>query len=239
MSPLYLGGSGQQVELQNAQRLYRGGTGELLFERATVAPGVPDVGPELVWSGTPTFVDSPRGKAWSNATAVLPGQISTPSPSPSTDWTVQAWVQATGSLDTRTRNIVSGGSSATALGLGVSRATAGAKPSFQVGTLVMNYGSTPYPMGEWVHLASCKQGNNVKFWMNGVQQGSTTGGIGVALPSLLQLGASFAFNSNNRFIGLIDEIEVSKVARYWAPFTPAEIVPDANTLLFYQFDLAA
>jgi hypothetical protein len=49
------------------------------------------------------------------------------------------------------------------------------------------------------------------------------------------------FTIGGDFYGLIDELRVSKVARYKADFTPptSRFEPDADTLGLYHFDAAA
>jgi hypothetical protein len=81
--------------------------------------------------------------------------------------------------------------------------------------------------------------NNLTLYIDGVSQGSNTNGNGPIATN----GAGYVYvgmhpNGMNHYSGLIDEVRVSKTARYTATFTPptSAFVPDTNTLVLYHFN---
>jgi subtilase family serine protease len=76
----------------------------------------------------------------------------------------------------------------------------------------------------WYHLAATADGSNVKFFVNGAQQGSSQAQLAAPTTSgggLIRLAASLG--ATNPFTGIIDEIAV-----YNAALTPAQIARHYN-----------
>jgi hypothetical protein len=87
----------------------------------------------------------------------------------------------------------------------------------------------------WFHLAVSRDGsNNIRFFINGTQQGSTQSSTKAFFPTSALTGriGSNTFENGDMY-GHFDEFRVSKTARYTANFTtPTEpFINDANTLL--------
>lgn len=82
--------------------------------------------------------------------------------------------------------------------------------------------------GVWTHVAVCRQGTTVSYYINGVKDATTytlTGSLNVPPSDCICIGAASPTTSTQlQFDGYIDELRVTKgVARYNANFTP----PDA------------
>ena len=89
----------------------------------------------------------------------------------------------------------------------------------------------------WHHIAMVRTGNDHKLYLNGVQQSSTwTNSSTLNHLAAHKIGA--AYNGTSPFQGYIDEVRVSRVARYTASFTPptTAFTNDANTLLLLHFE---
>lgn len=77
--------------------------------------------------------------------------------------------------------------------------------------------------GVWYHMAACRQGTNLRLFVDGTQIGSTvTNSTDISGSSgLLTVGALRASSPVQYFDGHIDELRITKgVARYTANFTP-------------------
>jgi len=90
---------------------------------------------------------------------------------------------------------------------------------------------------DWAHIAVTKSGTTVTIWVNGVSKGTGTWASGAMTHNIVRLCSkispgSFSYG-NYGFIGFVDEVRYSKVARYSSTFTPSttEFISDANTLL--------
>lgn len=93
----------------------------------------------------------------------------------------------------------------------------------------------------WYHFAVSRDGNNLRFFQDGVQQGTTFDMTGVTLhnstePLLIGIIRSGA-NLLGDFDGFEDEIRISNSARFTANFTPqtSEYSNDGNTKLLLHF----
>ena len=87
----------------------------------------------------------------------------------------------------------------------------------------------------WTHIAFVYDGTNKKIYVNGTQQATAAASLNITDTSNYQIGyftGIFAYN------GWIDEIRVSRVARYTAAFTAPTTTfeNDANTLLLIHAD---
>jgi hypothetical protein len=92
-----------------------------------------------------------------------------------------------------------------------------------------------------VHLAGVYDGQNVRLFVNGKLQQNVdkTTLPHVSSPYDFMIGADpdGKGKPHQFFRGTIDEVHISKVARYTEDFTPvAKPKPDADTLVLYHFD---
>jgi hypothetical protein len=74
---------------------------------------------------------------------------------------------------------------------------------------------------EWFHVAVCRSGTSTKMFFNGTQTGSTYTDTNSYVSSRLVIGAGFANTSSitNAMNGYIDDLRISRYARYTANFT--------------------
>jgi len=85
-------------------------------------------------------------------------------------------------------------------------------------------GSGNVPANQWAHVAVCRASGTSRLFLDGVLQGSASDTTNLT-ETTYSIGNSVG--ASNEFIGYIDDIRVSKVARYTANFTPAtEPFPD-------------
>jgi hypothetical protein len=95
---------------------------------------------------------------------------------------------------------------------------------------------------DWAHIAVTKSGTTVTIWVNGVSKGTGTWASGAMTHNVVRLCSkispeAYAYG-NDGFIGYVDEVRYSKVARYSETFTPSttEFISDADTLLLIHSD---
>lgn len=109
--------------------------------------------------------------------------------------------------------------------------------SISQGSLIITGGSLS--ANTWTHIAVTRNSSDVKLFIDGTQSGSTVTGNTVNFAnhnSNFMLGVSG--DGDKTFMGYLDEMRVSKIARYTADFTPAteQFENDANTLMLMHFD---
>ena len=130
-----------------------------------------------------------------------------------TDFTVEMWAKRTGST----------GSFDTLFEMGTReimiRPNNGAS-----GTLRLNDGGFTnenlytMPLNQWMHLAMVRSGSSVRFFVDGVQIASRTDGVQL---SSAEMWIGDGFSAPGRyFLGFVDELRMSSIARYTANFTP-------------------
>ena len=89
------------------------------------------------------------------------------------------------------------------------------------GAQVQKQSSWTPTVNTWYHLAWARSGNDLKFFVNGVQQGATLDVTGKTLPDVDATFIIGMFNSLYGIKGYIDELRVNKgIARWTADFTP-------------------
>jgi len=98
-------------------------------------------------------------------------------------------------------------------------------------------GSAKIPYGQWVHVAATRSGGTCTIWLNG--KSVRTGKVNI--PNSKDISDLFIGRDSERpsyhWKGLLDEIRISSVARYTAPFTPQYYFqPDSNTIALWHFD---
>ena len=72
---------------------------------------------------------------------------------------------------------------------------------------------------QWTHVAVTRSGSSVKMWINGVQVGSTWTTTGSFSDGATLIGTDYPKNA--RFVyGYIDDLRVTKYARYTSAFAP-------------------
>jgi hypothetical protein len=102
-------------------------------------------------------------------------------------------------------------------------------------------GTTAIHDGAWHHVAIAWSGTNWNLYIDGTSDASATDSSwGADVAATLRIGKAYASGSNN-FIGNLDEIRISDIARYTANFTPSTTTytSDANTLLLIHSDDAS
>lgn len=96
--------------------------------------------------------------------------------------------------------------------------------------------------GRWYHVAGVFDGAEVRVYVDGAQVGATKGsGVRTrrAIPLVVGADVSADGASNSHFEGALDEVRVSRRARYGAAerFTPLRrFASDADTVLLLHFD---
>lgn len=129
------------------------------------------------------------------------------------------------------------------LGVGT-RWYAPGRPGFAGSTQVgFGSGSRVEP-GRWTHIAASTDGKTLRIFVDGALKG--TGTIpsppsAAAYDGPLRLGAvSYNERGGFNFRGAIDELRISRAARYTDAFTPAReaFAADADTVALYHFDEA-
>ena len=86
----------------------------------------------------------------------------------------------------------------------------------------------------WYHIAVCRDGNNLRLFVDGTQIGATADVTGITIfnsTEILAIGNMVGIGDT--IDGWLDEIRISSTARYTANFTAptSEFVGDANTIL--------
>jgi hypothetical protein len=97
--------------------------------------------------------------------------------------------------------------------------------------------------GQWIHIALTREGNDFKFYQNGVQVGTTVTDSS-SIPSLSGYVRIGSLDASTPFLnGYVDELRVSKnIARWTAGFTPPSLpygpapIDDSYTKLLLHFD---
>jgi hypothetical protein len=91
------------------------------------------------------------------------------------------------------------------------------------GTASTNLGVNWTPAtGVWYHIACVRNGGNLTFWVNGTQQGATQTISGTLFDGSagIEVGGFVAGSANTVLNGYIDDLRITKAARYLTSFTP-------------------
>ena len=123
--------------------------------------------------------------------------------------------------------------------------TNGAYPVLtQKGTAIVYYANSAdritsgaLTTGVWYHVAVSRSGTDTKMFIDGTQVGSTYTDSTTYLSSNLYIGGD-SFSNTSQYAGWIDELRISKIARYTANFTAptAPFTNDENTVLLLHMD---
>ena len=88
-----------------------------------------------------------------------------------------------------------------------------------LGDPVVVSGATSVTINTWHHVAISRNGTSLKVFLDGVQDGSTTNSDNIALNSTL-LNIGRLPNNSGFLVGYIDDLRITKAARYTTNFTP-------------------
>ena len=146
------------------------------------------------------------------------------------DWTVEFWIYLSSYGGSITGGMVfgtvSGSTSGFAIHVGQNqsafRVTSNASGTW-ADDLTVNTSGGP-ALNTWTHMAVVRQGGNLTIYKDGASVGTRTGvsGYNYSNPSNLAIIGRFNDGTYLRDLsGYIDELRVSKLARYTAAFTPA------------------
>lgn len=93
------------------------------------------------------------------------------------------------------------------------------------------YATVPAELKKRVHLAGVAHGRQFRLFVDGKLLGTTIA------ERELEPGLGGSLSLGNHFVGIIDGIRISRVARYDTPFTPPErFEKDDDTLALYRFE---
>ena len=80
-------------------------------------------------------------------------------------------------------------------------------------------GTATISNNQWTHIALVRSGTSLKTYVNGVQDGSTTNSANFT-NSIIRVGGVL----NGYFTGYIDDLRISKYARYTSTFYPSTFI---------------
>jgi hypothetical protein len=151
-----------------------------------------------------------------------------------TDWTIEAWVYNTSAGQT---GVVFAKDINTIVSAHLTYASGNWQLLTDGSGLAMNVASG-MALNTWVHVALVRSGNVWTLYQNGVALATAPGATFGNNTNPFLIGN---WGGNNApWLGYIDEVRVSNVARYTAAFTPpvAAFQADANTMLLAHLDSA-
>lgn len=105
--------------------------------------------------------------------------------------------------------------------------------------IASNVDMGPVPLNAWTHIAVVRSGNTYFTFNSGNQISTfTSSAVPYSAPLPLGIGNRPAFTINPDFFnGFLDEVRVSNIARWTAPYAPltAPYLGDANTVILLHF----
>lgn len=154
------------------------------------------------------------------------------------DWTLECWVKWA-ATPASTQAITIGGN---VNGISLAVYDTGGTPGFHVYFLNTEYYSSHAysPVKDrWYHFAACRSGNNLRLFIDGIQNGNTedvTGKNMNASTAGVFIGCTSSLSG--QLNGFIKNLRVSNSARYTANFVPSQtpFTPDSNTKLLMLFN---
>jgi len=101
------------------------------------------------------------------------------------------------------------------------------------------WGQGVVPLNEWSHVAVTYDGTETVGWINGAKANSVKDNNGNIVPSGDPFNIGWRpWDTNFPFIGIIDEVRISKTVRYTQEFDVPEttFASDENTVALYHLD---
>jgi len=110
--------------------------------------------------------------------------------------------------------------------------------SFSSNVSITTSGTKPL-IDHWVHVAVSKTGNNVKIFVDGVQQASASSSFNlIASNNALNIGEKYHGSYSSFIIADFDQLRLSSIGRYSSSFTPnqeTEFAVDSDTKAYFTF----
>mgnify|MGYP001347026164 CR=1 FL=1 len=165
------------------------------------------------------------------------------------DWTMECWIRRDAQGGDEWLMAHSDGTGAnTSIGLhiwstqwGGSNANMASIRFRQSGGNVDCNGTTVLAANTWYHIAGVRDGNTLRIYVNGVQEGTTSISGSPDTSSAAFAMTALRTNGDSGLTGYMDEIRVSKSCRYTSgtTFTPSTtpFTSDSNTLILIHSDL--
>ena len=152
-------------------------------------------------------------------------------------WTIECWARFASVASSGNHHVLANytfGGSFPGYGISVGVGTNG-NLAFWDGNAWTNFGTVV--TNTWYHIAVVNEGGSGKGYLNGSQVFTRTINSNIA-NTVTDLFIGSRTDTNGSLNGHIDELRISKSARYTANFTPATtpFVNDANTLLLLHMD---
>jgi hypothetical protein len=130
------------------------------------------------------------------------------------DYTVEFWMYKTTS--TSYGSIISVGAGAGGLGIAISSDSSVVVT--RPGTAIDFTFSAGLTLNTWYHVAICRAGTSLRCFVNGTQVGTTQTSSANYATSYLNVGID-GDSSSQQYIGYIDDLRITKYARYVANFS--------------------
>ena len=161
--------------------------------------------------------------------------LGTPVDTITNNLTMEAWVKWTGSTAQLQPVVFNGGADADGYGLILD---SNDHISILLGNMAWGTSDSMLHAGVWTHLAMVRNSGNWSLYLNGssIAISGLTNQAPLTPSTDSYVGA--ANHANSYFNGAIDEVRISKVARYTSNFTPPStpFTTDPNTVALYHFD---
>ena len=163
------------------------------------------------------------------------------------DWTLEMWIRRDAQGGDEWLMAHSDGTGAnTSIGLHIWSSSTGTAniPSIRMRQSSSNLdcnATTALAANTWYHIAGVRDGNTLRIYVNGVQEGTTSISGSPDTSSASFAMTALRSNGDNGMAGYFDEIRVSKSCRYTSgtTFTPSTtaFTSDSNTLILIHSDL--
>ena len=151
------------------------------------------------------------------------------------NYTIEAWINPISFTGNTIETIVSKGTTnSDAFRMYLSKSGSNYYLTARHGNTVAT-GSTVISSGVWTNITVVHSGTNLKVYINGLLDGSATGASdNVNNTDPLNIGS----DGTNNFVGYIDELRISNVARYSGTFTASStgLHSDPSTVLMLHFE---
>ena len=162
-------------------------------------------GSSMKFNGTTDYLVSSYGSATSPLEVFNAG-----------DFTVECWVYF--SANPTSQNVICSNYQTTTLGWTLSVESSVIK--FRcLGDPVVVSSTTTIVASAWYHVAVSRNGSTIRAFLNGTQEGSATNSDNIATTTV-QLNIGRLPNNSGFFNGYMDDLRITKYARYTANFTP-------------------